>query len=136
MHDQLADTKEASGVGPAAVISYTDDCTTLSDLRSVVGERDFRAVVETSVDVGYICKRCSLVFLGYGACAGHQGTAACYPVVDDPRPNTSSSSSSSPPVKLVQTLYECAACRAKCSTVADYRLHCESDSHRIAMTMT
>ena len=101
---------------------YSQDCRHFSDIRKTVGADDWTVARRATVDVGYICRRCHIVYPGRTACAGHQD-AQCY------RDGGASNSSI---VKLEQMQYECAACRVKASTIAEYKTHCTGDSHRKA----
>jgi len=103
---------------------YTQDCRHFSDLRKTVGSEDWAVARRATVDVGYICRRCHIVYPGRAACAGHQDTQ-CYRDTGARRPNNAI-------VKLEQLQYECAACRVKTSTISEYKTHCAADSHRKA----
>lgn len=107
------------------VARYTDDALTFADLKSAVCDRDFSIACESSVDVGYICKQCHLVFPGYSACTNHQQNSCFLGKTVDETTCT---------VKLVQTVYECMACHTKLSTVADYKVHCDLESHRLKVS--
>jgi len=101
---------------------YSQDCRHFSDLRKAVGSDDWSVARRATVDVGYICRRCHIVYPGRTACAGHQD-AQCYR--DGGAPNNAI-------VKLEQMQYECAACRVKASTIAEYKTHCADELHRKA----
>jgi hypothetical protein len=110
---------------------YSQDCRHFSELRKVVSADDAAVARRASVDVGYICRRCHIVYPGRSTCAAHQ-EAVCY------RDAASGSAGSTIPagsiVKLEQMQYECAACRGspRFSTAAEYKSHCGHDSHRSA----
>ena len=106
-----------------SVTYYSQDCRHFSDLRKAVGADDWTVARRTTVDVGYICRRCHIVYPGRTACAGHQ-EAQCYRDAGG-APNNAI-------VKLEQMQYECAACRVRASTIAEYKTHCAADSHRKA----
>ena len=105
-----------------AMTYYTQDCRHFSDLRKAVGAEDWTVARRSTVDVGYICRRCHIVYPGRTACAGHQD-AQCYR--DGGAPTNAI-------VKLEQLQYECAACRVKASTVSEYKTHCTGETHRKA----
>jgi len=105
-----------------AVTYYAQDCRHFSDLRKSVSADDWAAARRSVVDVGYICRRCHIVYPGRTACTGHQ-EAQCY---------RDGSAPSNAIVKLEQLQYECSACRHKTSTIADYKLHCSGEAHRKA----
>lgn len=105
-----------------AVTYYSQDCRHFSDLRKAVASDDWTLARRATVDVGYICRRCHIVYPGRTACASHQDVQ-CYR--DGSAPNNAI-------VKLEQIQYECAACRVKTSTIVEYKSHCAADSHRKA----
>ena len=108
--------------GDCAVTHYSQDCRRFSDLRKSVAADDWTVARRITVDVGYICRRCHIVYPGRTSCAGHQ-EAQCYRDVAAPRNAI---------VKLEQVQYECSACRLKASTIAEYKTHCAGDWHRKA----
>jgi len=103
------------------VTYYSQDCRHFSDLRKTVSAESWTVARRATVDVGYICRRCHIVYPGRTACAGHQ-EGQCYRDAGTP-PNNAI-------VKLEQMQYECAACRVKASTIAEYKTHCAADSHQ------
>jgi AT-binding transcription factor 1 len=113
---------------------YSQDCRHFSELRKVVAADDVSAARRASVDVGYICRRCQIVYPGRSTCASHQ-EAVCY---RDAASGSGGVSGSAIPagsiVKLEQMQYECAACRGnlRFSTAAEYKSHCGQDAHRTA----
>ena len=104
------------------VTHYSQDCRHFSDIRKAVGSDDWTVARRATVDVGYICRRCHIVYPGRTACAGHQ-EAQCYR--DGGAPNNAI-------MKLEQLQYECSACRVRTSTIAEYKTHCAGESHRKA----
>jgi len=72
------------------------------------------------LDVGYVCKKCHMVYPGAEACAAHQ-SAVCYPS-GQPRPER-------PALKLEQVLYKCEPCAVKCNTRAEYEAHRQTPAH-------
>jgi hypothetical protein len=110
---------------------YSQDCRHFSDLQKVVSSDNWTVARRAFVDVGYICRRCHIVYPGRNSCAVHQETL-CY------RDAASSGRSTSVPanaiVKLEQMQYECLACRnsPRFSTAAEYKAHCANESHRTA----
>nr|KAG5686642.1 hypothetical protein BaRGS_034507 [Batillaria attramentaria] len=56
---------------------YTQDCKTLADLKGMVNALDATCITESPVDVGYICKKCQMVYPVREACLTHQ-RMVCY----------------------------------------------------------
>ena len=105
----------------ATVAQYTQDCKSISSLKSLVNAVDYSCAREATVDVGYICKKCQTVYPAKEACLGHQRTM-CFPDGKIPE-------NISPIMKLEQIQYECRLCADKFSTVQEYKAHCQGDSH-------
>ena len=99
---------------------YTQDCKTLADVKALLDTLDAACFVETSVDVGYICKKCQMVYPVREACLTHQ-TMACYP---------GGGHGGKTMLKLEQLQYECRVCTEKFSTVAEVQSHCQKASHK------
>ncbi|CAG2208256.1 ATBF1 [Mytilus edulis] len=106
----------------ASVAQYTQDCKSISSLKSLVNNVDYLCVRESTVDVGYICKKCQMVYPGKEACLGHQRTM-CFAGGKIP-------DNISPVLKLEQIQYECKLCSDKSSTVQEYKSHCQSEGHK------
>ena len=101
-------------------IVYSHDSKTVSELESLVCQKDFALTEESFSDVGYICKQCHLVFPEHGACSAHQRDVCyCGQNLDDVDSM----------VKLVQMLYKCSPCQATYGTTAEFRQHCNTESH-------
>ena len=107
------------------VSKYTQDCKTLSDLKSMVAASDYALAKETSVDVGYICRKCHMVYPGKDACVNHQQTM-CY---------QGKKQDDSIRLKLEQTQYMCSLCQESVSTLAEYKLHCSQETHKTRVAM-
>jgi len=115
VQDKLAD--------PACTVTYyAQDCRHFGDLRKAVSADDWALARRSALDVGYICRRCHIVYPGRAACTAHQ-EAQCY---------RGEAAGATTIVKLEQLQYECAACRSRTSTVADFKAHCAGDQHRRA----
>lgn len=56
---------------------YSQDCRHFSDLQKTVSADDWVVARRAFVDVGYICRRCHIVYPGRNACTTHQETM-CY----------------------------------------------------------
>ena len=104
----------------ANVAQYTQDCKSINSLKSLVNSVDYSCARESTVDVGYICKKCQTVYPAKDACLAHQKTL-CYPT---PPENIQ------PLLKLEQIQYECRLCTDKWSTVQEYKMHCQGESHK------
>ncbi|KAK3086269.1 hypothetical protein FSP39_016055 [Pinctada imbricata] len=105
----------------ATVAQYTQDCKSISSLKSLVNPVDYSCAREATVDVGYICKKCQYVYPAKEACVGHQRTL-CFPDGKVPE-------NINPIMKLEQIQYECRLCTDKFSTVQEYKAHCQTESH-------
>ena len=99
---------------------YTQDCKSLADLKGLVSSLDLACLADSPVDVGYICKKCQMVYPVRDACLTHQ-RMACY---------TGGGHGGKTMLKLEQLQYECRVCVDKFSTLAEVRAHCQQDSHR------
>ncbi|XP_054720724.1 uncharacterized protein LOC129230351 [Uloborus diversus] len=103
-----------------SIARFSQDGKSLSDLRNLVPEADFRQATEVTVDVGFVCKKCHMVYPAEVLCLNHQRTA-CF---------------QSKPVgeikamlRLVQCHVECRACRERFTTIVDFKFHCDMDRH-------
>ncbi|XP_060066418.1 zinc finger homeobox protein 4-like [Ylistrum balloti] len=105
----------------ATIAQYTQDCKSISSLRSLVRSVDYSCARESTVDVGYICKKCQMVYPAKEACVTHQRTI-CFPGGKYP-------DNVNPMLKLEQIQYECRLCTDTFSTVQEYKSHCQLDSH-------
>lgn len=100
---------------------YTQDLKSVRELKQSLPENHGNFVRAAAVDVGYICRKCHMVYPGREACITHQHMV-CYQGrnVDDAKGI----------LKLEQLQYECKACSEKLSTVAEFRSHCNTDLHK------
>ncbi|KAK3099202.1 hypothetical protein FSP39_000960, partial [Pinctada imbricata] len=105
----------------ATVAQYTQDCKSISSLKSLVNPVDYSCAREATVGVGYMCKKCQYVYPAKDACIGHQRTL-CFPDGKVPE-------NINPIMKLEEIQYECRLCTDKFSTVLEYKAHCQTDSH-------
>lgn len=103
------------------VTHYAQDCHSFADLRRCVAPEDWLMARRATVDVGYICKKCHIVYPGRAACIAHQ-QMSCF-AGGTPRPDGVI-------LKLEQLQYECSACLIRCSTVSEFKTHCSQDAHR------
>jgi hypothetical protein len=99
---------------------YTQDCKTLADVKSMVSSLDAACFGESFVDVGYICKKCQMVYPVRDACLTHQ-SMACY---------ANGGSGGKTMLKLEQLQYECRVCRDKFSTAQEAKQHCHTEAHK------
>lgn len=106
----------------ATIGQYTQDCKSISSLRSLVSNVDYNCVREATVDVGYICKKCQMVYPAKEACIAHQ-RLMCFPGGKIP-------DGVNIVLKLEQIQYECKHCSEKVSTVQEFKTHCEMESHK------
>ena len=100
---------------------YTQDCKMISDLRSMISEADYAHAHEAMVDVGYICRKCQMVYPGKDACTTHQ-QLVCY--------QGKSGAEARSILKLEQIQYECSMCQIKFSTLEEFKVHCDMDVHK------
>ena len=110
----------------AAVGQYTQDCKSISSLKSLVRSADYNCAREATVDVGYICKRCQMVYPARDACVTHQ-RMICFPGGKIPEGII-------PILKLEQIQYECKLCSDKVSSVQEFKSHCQSETHNMKLT--
>ena len=103
------------------ITRYTQDCRNLDDLKTMVSAWDYDSAAEAMVDVGFICRKCQMVYPGKDACVNHQ-RVTCYQNKNLPQDKTI--------IKLEQIQYECKACSVKYSTLHEYQLHCNLDPHK------
>jgi len=111
-----------------AVTHYTQDCRRFSDLRKETSAEDSLLARRAMIDVGYICKKCHMVYPGRTACLIHQQTQ-CFL-------KSNSTELKAFILKLEQLQYECTACHARCSTVDEYKEHCRRDQHKLTVRRT
>ena len=104
-----------------SVAQYTQDCKSISSVRSLVNTVDYSCVRESSVDVGYICKKCQMVFPSKAGCENHQQTVCFTGQIPE---------GITPMLKLEQIQYECRLCTDKFSTVQEFKTHCGVDTHK------
>ena len=117
----IADVQSKLSDPSATIAHYTQDCHALSDLKHMVGHTDITVARESTVDVGFICKKCHMVYPGRDACVSHQQTL-CY--------QSKALDVSKTILKLEQIQYKCGACKEKLSTLAEYKVHCNNETHR------
>lgn len=102
---------------------YTQDCKSRSDLKHVISQSDLAMVRDSFLDVGFICKKCHMVYPGKEACLNHQHNM-CY------QTDKATVDKGKTMLKLEQLQYNCAACKAKHSTQQEFKTHCDSDNHK------
>lgn len=98
----------------------TQDGKNLSDLKGRIPDPDFHQAVEVEVDIGFVCKKCQMVYPAEVLCLNHQ-RASCFP--------TKAIGDIKAMLKLVQIHVECRACRERFVTVLDFKFHCDMDRH-------
>lgn len=109
----------------ASVGQYTQDCKSISSLKSLVRSADYNCAREATVDVGYICKKCQMVYPAKEACVNHQ-KMMCFPGGKAPEGII-------PILKLEQIQYECKLCSDKVSSVQDFKSHCQGETHSVKL---
>ena len=109
---------------PGAVLArYTQDCQALADLHGVVSPADLTVAAEATLDVGFICKKCQIVYPARESCVQHQRSVC---MAGQPSP----AKGFEPIMKLEQVQYECRACNERFSTIAEFKTHCQTQSHK------
>lgn len=106
------------------ITRYTQDCKSLADLRNSQpppGLEDLTCAREAMVDVGYICRKCHMVYPNKEGCVGHQ-RSSCY--------FNSSLPQEKRIVKLEQIQFECGPCRTTYSTLAELITHFSASAHK------
>ena len=102
------------------ITRYTQDC---RDLPSELAGH----VKSVMVDVGYICRKCHMVFPHRSACVNHQ-QLFCY------QGSSASDTKAGSIIKLEQIQYQCPTCEngdgEKFSTVAQVQAHIGEEKHR------
>lgn len=106
-----------------ATVQYSDDCLTSADVGTHLTSEELTCLVEKTIDVGYICKKCHVVFPQVDACNAHQA-ALCFKE-SAPERRTSGDTV----LKLEQKLYRCSPCKVNCATVKEFRAHCALERH-------
>ena len=112
------------------LLQYTQDCKTMDDLAPLVSAQDHGYAKESYLDVGYICRKCQMVYPGRDACAAHQ-QAICY--ADPSKPGEKAKPPPLAIIKFEQIQFECSLCEVKVSTIQEYKEHCETPLHCAAL---
>ena len=113
---------------PGCVVArYTQDCSSLQELSSALSAPDRLTAAETMVDVGYICRKCHMVYPGQEACVTHQ-QMLCYQG-SKPQPGDHNKTI----LKLEQIQYLCNKCHLNFSTVHEFKVHCDMEMHKHKM---
>ncbi|KAH3774395.1 hypothetical protein DPMN_175777 [Dreissena polymorpha] len=111
----------------AKIGQYTQDCKSISSLRSMVSGVDYSLAQEATVDVGYICKKCHMVYPAKDACIAHQ-RLMCFPGGKIPEGVNIT-------LKLEQIQYECKLCSEKVSMVQEFKSHCDTEGHKTKLAV-
>lgn len=102
--------------------TYSEDCLTSAESRTHLDSGEITWLLEKAIHVGYICKRCHVVFPQVDACNAHQ-MALCFKGAEHFGDSV---------LKLEQRLYQCSRCRVHCATVKEFKVHCAQEDHRKA----
>ncbi|CAF1170288.1 unnamed protein product [Adineta ricciae] len=107
---------------------YTQDGKTLQQLL----DNDHHNVDYQTIDVGYSCKRCNLVWPLYESCRCHallcwQISPSTLPVSLNTREDLNHLSGYI--FKIEQLAYRCLICKTSCSTISEYETHIKDDIH-------
>lgn len=105
----------------SSLAQYTQDCKSMADLKAAISETNYSCARESSLDVGYICKQCQMVYPGKEACIAHQRTVCFAGKMPDKMKTI---------LKLEQVQFECHPCGEKLSTVSEFKAHCHQDLHK------
>lgn len=125
-HQAIKDVTQKLSEPGCEIARYTHDLSTLESACQAAVALGVATPVECMLDVGWVCKRCHMVYPRQEACLRHR----C--MLDGSIP-----SSSPPPtsLKLEQIQYACGACgddssQARCSTVSELQEHI-IEKHRL-----
>ncbi|KAL8593012.1 hypothetical protein ACOMHN_017942 [Nucella lapillus] len=100
---------------------YTQDCRSTAQLKGSLEPQDVACVQESSLDVGFICRKCHMVYPSRDGCRAHQ-RLLCQPGGQGGEGGI---------VKLEQRQWRCGKCEGHSfSTVAEVKAHCLKESHR------
>lgn len=107
---------------------YTQDGKTLDDINC----DESTPVQHQSIDVGFVCKRCQLVWPLFESCRCH--LMLCWQLSSSQIPltintNDDLNSVSTYVFKIEQLLYRCAPCQSSYSTIVEYEKHTHEDNH-------
>ncbi|CAF2037346.1 unnamed protein product [Rotaria magnacalcarata] len=107
---------------------YTQDGKNLQDLF----DHSYSSIDYQTVDVGYVCKRCYLVWPLYESCRCH--ALVCWQICGSTLPVSIKSSEdlndlSGYIFKIEQLTYRCLLCKTSCSTTIEYEKHTKDDIH-------
>ncbi|CAF1012929.1 unnamed protein product [Adineta steineri] len=107
---------------------YTQDGKTLQNLI----DNGHTSVDYQTVDVGYACKRCNLVWPLYESCRCHallcwQISPSTLPICINSREDLNNLSGYI--FKIEQLTYRCLLCKTSCSTICEYEKHIKDDIH-------
>jgi len=102
--------------------SYCQDNGSLSSVRSRLSPANAAQLTKTSVDVGFICKKCHMVYPGKEGCLNHQ-QQLCYQ-------GEKHLAEKKTMVKLEQVQYHCSACNSSHNTAKEFEKHVATDGHK------
>lgn len=109
-----------------SLATYSEDCLTSAEVKTRLDSAEIAWLAEKAIHVGYICKRCHIVFPQVDACHAHQA-ALCFKGAEHFGDSV---------LKLEQRLYQCSCCKAHCATVKEFKVHCaQEDHHRKAASL-
>uniref|UniRef100_T1JJE0 Uncharacterized protein n=1 Tax=Strigamia maritima TaxID=126957 RepID=T1JJE0_STRMM len=118
----MAEVNEKMSVGDASVVRYVQDgkpaLEAEAEMSEFVSETRALHAAPTDMDVGFVCKKCQLVFVTQTQCENHQRTV-CLP----------DCKMAEPIVRLVQVCFECRLCNEKTATLSEFKVHCDSNNH-------
>lgn len=103
-----------------STMRFFQDGKSLEDSKQLLSEVDLQHINEADVDIGFVCKKCQMVFPSEVLCLNHQ-KSSCFV--------TKVAGDIKAMLKLVQIQMECGACRERFTTVMDLRFHCSLDRH-------
>ncbi|XP_067652844.1 zinc finger homeobox protein 4-like isoform X2 [Haliotis asinina] len=124
--DAIKNVSEMLTDPKSSLAQYTQDSKSVSTLKNQVSSVDYACAQESTVDVGYICKKCQMVYPAKEACITHQ-RAVCFA-------GAKVSENMKPMLKLEQKQYECRACTERFSTAYEYKLHTQMEVHKVKAT--
>ncbi|XP_076350372.1 zinc finger homeobox protein 3-like [Tachypleus tridentatus] len=101
------------------ITRFSQDGKNIADLKGSIQESDVEQLNEVDIDIGFVCKKCQMVYPAELLCINHQ-RASCF---------AHGKEEDRAVLKLIQVYFECKLCRERFATVLDFKFHSHLDSH-------
>ncbi|XP_022252916.1 uncharacterized protein LOC111088132 [Limulus polyphemus] len=98
---------------------FSQDGKNISDFKGSIQEADVQQLNEVDIDIGFVCKKCQMVYPAELLCINHQ-RASCFAHIKEEDRAV---------LKLVQIYFECKVCRERFTSVLDFKFHADMDRH-------